>query len=72
MHIGRWIDGFGCYIMQIKSYTTKKQQRHDVGLTAFCLMNLGKLILVLRDVLDWSIILLLTFLVLDMANIEMA
>lgn len=50
----------------------EEAQRHDVGLTAFCLMNLGKLILVLRDVLDWTIILFLTFLVLDMANIEMA
>jgi len=38
----------------------------------FCLMNLGKLILALRDVLDWSITFFLSFFVMDMANPEMA
>jgi hypothetical protein len=35
-------------------------------------MNLGKLILVLREVLDWTIILFLSLFVLDMANPAMA
>ena len=34
MHRGRWTDGFGCWIMQIKSEPSKKKQRLDVGLTA--------------------------------------
>ena len=39
----------------------------------FCLMNLGKLILVLREVFDWTItFFFLSFFVVDMANPEMA
>jgi len=54
----------------------KKLQRSRRGMMwgeEFCLMNLGKLILVLREVFDWTItFFFLSFFVVDMANPEMA
>jgi hypothetical protein len=64
MHRGRWTNGFGCWIIQIKSKPSKKQ-RHNVGLTALS-DELGKLIFVLREVIFFS------FFVLDKANPRIA